>query len=76
MGVNLLVAFSLEPEAQRKSFQKKRQRGISPSAEGDRGSAPRTAPPFEKRRAKTFMEIGVSVVFSKIRPRRPRRGFW
>ncbi|MCI5574229.1 MAG: hypothetical protein MR379_01450, partial [Clostridiales bacterium] len=42
-------AFSLMKQAQRKSLAKrKRHKGISPPAGGDKGYAPLTAPPFEK----------------------------
>ena len=63
-AVNLLrsvTAFSLAHQAQRKSLAKrKRHVGISPSADGDEGSAPSTALPFLKRRAKNFRLSGLS----------------
>jgi hypothetical protein len=48
--------FSLAKKAQRKKLSKKEsaEEIISPSADGDKGYAPLTAPPFWKRRAKIF----------------------
>jgi len=54
----LLATFSLQKEAQRKSYQKETPiRGISPVATGEEGSAPSTAPPFEKGGRKLFIKM-------------------
>ena len=47
-------AFSLEAQAQRKSYNKETPKKVSPSAECDKGSEPLTAPPL-KRRAKLLV---------------------
>ncbi len=48
-------AFLLAKEAQEKSLAKEKRRGkVSRSAESDKGSAPLTAPPFEKGGRKLF----------------------
>ena len=52
-----LSAFSLATQAQRKSSQKETPQEISPSADGDEGSAPSTAPPFEKGGRKLFNHL-------------------
>jgi len=57
-STNLLATFSLQKEAQRKSYQKETPiRGISPVATGKEGSAPSTAPPFEKGGRKLFVKM-------------------
>jgi hypothetical protein len=55
-------AFSFDQVgAKEKAWQKeKRRRGVSRSAEREEGCAPSTAPPFEKRRAKTFLQLNVN----------------
>ena len=72
---NSSTLFSLALKAQRKKLCKKETpgEGVSPTAVGDKGRGPLTAPPFEKGGRKLFASVIVSFLQSKGVFRRSRR---
>ena len=65
MGGNSSAAFSLKAGGTKKKLAKRNAEEVSPSAEGDEGCAPSTAPPFEKGGRKLLWDLRKPSVVSR-----------